>query len=336
MNLKAIGTKLTAPVSAGFSKVKFTAVKYSPEICLVLGIGTGIATVVSACKATLKADDILNQLEEEKGRIEIATKEAEEKGKDYTEKDKNKDMSIAYAHAAAGFIKLYGSTIVLGAISGGLIVCSYGIMRKRNLGLIAAYKALDNGFKRYRARTVEKFGEDVDRELASGVTKKKVMVKDADPETGEVKAEKQEVSTIDEAMLEDPSNYDRIFARGIASACTSYDPNTNESFLEGMEAYFTHLLQTRGYVFLNEVYRKLGYPDTSSGQIVGWILDYADPNYRSKRVSFGNKARVYCDGGDYVHSTGRIEPSYVESGYYLTFNVDGVIWNLINLGRKGA
>ena len=328
MNLKALGSKLAAPVVAGVSKVKFQAVKYSPEICLVLGVGTGIATVVTACRATLKADDILDQLEDEKGRIETATVEAEEKGIEYTEKDKNRDMTIAYTHAAVGFLKLYGPTIALGAISAGFIFCSYGIMRKRNLGLIAAYKALDDGFRKYRARAVERFGEDVDYELATGVKKNKVMVKDVDPETGEVKTEKKEVSTIDEVAMEDSSNYDRVFARGLSRNCTSYDPYVNEAFLLGQQTHWTHMLQTRGYVFLSEVYDALGFPVTQASRHVGWILDPADPNKTQKKVSFGVIERLYLKDGDYVHPTGKIEPSYVDSGYYLTFNIDGIIWNL--------
>ena len=328
MNLKALGSRLAAPIVAGVGKVKFQAVKYSPEICLVLGVGTGIATVVTACRATLKADEVLDQLEDEKGRIETATVEAEEKGIEYTEKDKNRDMTIAYTHAAVGFLKLYGPTIALGAISAGFIFCSYGIMRKRNLGLIAAYKALDDGFRKYRARAVERFGEDVDYELATGVKKNKVMVKDVDPETGEVKTEKKEVSTIDEVAMEDPSNYDRVFARGLSRNCTSYDPYVNEAFLLGQQTHWTHMLQTRGYVFLSEVYEALGFPVTQASRHVGWILDPADPDKSQKKVSFGVIERLYLKDGDYVHPTGKIEPSYVDSGYYLTFNIDGIIWNL--------
>lgn len=329
MNLKALGSKLATPVVAGFGKVKFQAMKYSPEICLVLGVGTGIATVVTACRATLKADDILDQLADEKERIEAACVKAEEDEEvEYTEKDKNKDMTIAYTHAAVGFLKLYGPTIALGAISAGFIFCSYGIMRKRNLGLIAAYKALDDGFRKYRARAVEKFGEDVDYELATGVKKNKVMVKDVDPETGEVKTEKKEVSTLENIELEDPSNYDRVFARGLSRNCTTYDPYTNESFLLGQQTHWTHMLQTRGYVFLSEVYDALGFPVTQASRHVGWILDPADPNKSQKKVSFGMIEKLYLKDGDYVHPTGKIEPSYIDEGYYLTFNIDGIIWNL--------
>lgn len=330
MSFNSFVTKVTGPVSAGLSKAKFKVTKYSPEICLVTAGVTGVATVVTACRATLKADDILNQLEENKEKIAAATAAVEsgETDIEYTEKDKNRDMAIAYKNAAIGFVKLYAPTIALGALTAGLVFCSYRTMKLRHLGLVAAYTALDDGFKKYRARAVEKFGEDVDRELATGVTKKKVMVKEADPETGEVKTEKKEVSTIDDILLEDPSNYDRVFARGLADACQTYDPYTNESFLLGQQTHWTHMLQTRGFVFLSEVYKALGFPVTQASRQVGWILDPADPNKRDKKVSFGVIEKVYLKDGDYVHPTGKIEASYIDSGYYLTFNIDGLIWNL--------
>lgn len=328
MSLSNLVNKVTAPAVAGLSRVKFKVGKYSPEICLVAAGVTGVATVVVACKATLKADDILNKLEEDKAKIEEAAALSEEHGEEYTEEDKNKDMTIAYSHLVIDLAKLYAPAIALGALTAGLVFCSYRTMKLRHLGLVAAYTALDDGFKKYRARAVEKFGEDVDRELATGVTKKKVMVKEADPETGEVRTEKKEVSTIDDILLEDPSNYDRVFARGLADACQTYDPYTNESFLLGQQTHWTHMLQTRGFVFLSEVYKSLGFPVTQASRQVGWILDPADPNKRDKKVSFGVIEKVYLKDGDYVHPTGKIEASYIDSGYYLTFNIDGLIWNL--------
>lgn len=326
MNLKELACNAIAPVTRGLGSVKLTAMKYSPEICLAVGIGTGIATVVSACKATLKADDILDQLEADKEKIEKAEVAAEEKGIEY---NKGRDMTIAYKDCAIRFAKLYGPTIALGAISAGFILCSYGTLKKRNLGLITAYTGLQEGFKKYRGRVVERFGEDVDMELATGAEKKKVLVKKVDPETGEVSHEKEEVMTFDKVMMEDPTNYDRIFARGLAAACQTYDDATNESFLIGQEAHFTHLLRTRGYVFLSEVYKSLGFPETKSSRQVGWILDPADPKKLDRKVSFGMKSKVYSKDGDFVHPTGRIDASYVDSGYYLTFDIDGLIWNLV-------
>lgn len=319
-------SKITAPMVRGASKVKFKVVKYSPEICMVVGFATGIATIVTACKATLKSGDILDDLANAKAEIEEKEQAAAEAGESF---NKGLEMTKAYKDVAVGFTRLYGPTAALGAISAASFLGAYGIIKGRNTRLLGVSAASIQGLKEYRQRVVDKYGEEADRELASGVVNKDVLIKEVNPETGEVDTDKKNVPTMDQVMMEDPSNYDRIFARGLAKACQSYDPNTNEAFLQGQQTFFTYLLQTKGYVFLSEVYESLGFPVTPESRLVGWILDYADPNYRDKKVSFGNLMKVYNRDGDFIFPTGRVEQSYIDSGYYLTFNVDGLIWNLI-------
>lgn len=327
MGVKAFTTNLVAPVTRKLNIAKFKVVKYSPEICLAIGIVGGVATVVSACRATLKAGDILDKLEEDKQEIIEEEKKAEEAGETY---NRGLALTNAYKDAAFGFIKLYGRSMALGAVSTAFIFCSYRTIKKRNLGLITAYTGLQEGFNKYRGRVVEKLGEEADQEFLTGAKKEKVLVKQVDPETGEIKTEKKEVRTMDQIMMEDPSNYDRVFARGLAEACQTYDDNTNIGFLLGVEKQFQYKLKTDGYVFLSDVYKALGFPVTRESRLVGWILDPANP-YAHEKLSFGNIefSKVYMKDGDYVHPTGRIEPSYVDSGYYLTFNIDGLIWNLV-------
>lgn len=47
----------------------------------------------------------------------------------------------------------------------------------------------------------------------------------------------------------------------------------NIQFLSYMEQYFNELLKNRGYVYLNEVFRYLGFTETSAGNLVGWVYD---------------------------------------------------------------
>ena len=46
--------------------------------------------------------------------------------------------------------------------------------KKRNLALVAAYTAVDKGFKDYRKNVVDRFGERVDKELRYGIKAKEV------------------------------------------------------------------------------------------------------------------------------------------------------------------
>ena len=54
---------------------------------------------------------------------------------------------------------------MLGAASIASILASHNIMKKRNVALAAAYAAVDKSFKDYRDRVIERFGEQVEKEL---------------------------------------------------------------------------------------------------------------------------------------------------------------------------
>ena len=318
--------KVAAPLTRRLGVLGLKVSQKSPELCLIGGIACGITGTVLACKATLKADDILDRHNERKKKIKEAAKVAEEDGVEY---NKNLDMAIAYKELIFDGIKLYGPAILFGIASVGLCCCSVGILKKRNLALLTAYTALDDNFKKYRTRAVDKFGEEIDRELSGGVKKEKVLVEEVDPETGEVTHEEKEVETLDKATMGDWTNLDRVFS----SETTCHwqpDKYLNESFLKATQYHFTNLLQTRGYVFLDEVYKELGFPITGTSKIVGWIIDPADPKQKTKQVSLGLMPSVYEETGEHVYPTGRVVRAFSGLSYYLTFDVDGVIWNLVD------
>lgn len=48
---------------------------------------------------------------------------------------------------------------------------------------------------------------------------------------------------------------------------------TNEATVNTILDDCHNILRTRGYLFLNEVYRKLGFNLTQQGQLAGWIYE---------------------------------------------------------------
>lgn len=40
--------------------------------------------------------------------------------------------------------------------------------------------------------------------------------------------------------------------------------------------YCYDILRSKGYLFLNEVYEKFGFPNTKQGQLAGWVYDAMD------------------------------------------------------------
>ena len=154
------------------SKTSFQLKKHSPEILVVVGVIGVVTSAVMACKATTKVGEILDKTKEDVEAIHKC--EEDESVKDqYSSEDAKKDLAIVYVQTGVKFAKLYGPSVVLGALSITSILASNNILRKRNVALGAAYAAIDKGFKEYRSRVIERFGEEVDRELKYNLKAKK-------------------------------------------------------------------------------------------------------------------------------------------------------------------
>jgi hypothetical protein len=127
MNFKTIKNTLT--LTAG--RTGLVLKKYSPEILMTVGVVGIVTSTVMACKATLKAEDVIEEAEEKIKKIhqarEIASAavaEGEEIGVvKYTEEDYKKDMTIVYVQTGWNFTKLYAPAVTIG-IAG--IACILG------------------------------------------------------------------------------------------------------------------------------------------------------------------------------------------------------------------
>ena len=309
MNMNSIMTTLTRSLSRSGLKLK----KHSPEILLVAGIVGAVTSAVMACKATLKANDIV---EESKTQIDTIHEVSEnpEMAEKYSEEDKKKDLAIVYTQTAGKFIKLYGPSVLLGVASLGCMVGSNRILNKRNVALAAAYATVDKGFKEYRGRVIERFGKELDKELRYNIKAQefeKVTVDDNGNET-------VTTETVDVADPNHYSPYAIIFDDG--NTGWDKDPELTKFFLIQQQNYANDLLKSRGHLFLNEVYDMLGAKRTKAGAQVGWVYDEKNAS-GDNFVDFGifdinnPKARDFVNGYERV--------------IILDFNVDGVILDLI-------
>ena len=308
-------TELMTKASRLLGNASLQIRKHSPEILMVAGVVGTVASTVLACKATLKVNEVL---EEKKNTIDAIHTCLENETIEYTEEDSKKDLTILYAQTGIKLVKLYAPAVILGALSITSIVAGHRILKKRNLALAAAYAVVDKGFKDYRKRVVERFGEELDKELRYNLKAKEIeeVVKDKD---GNEKVEKKVVNVVDsENPLNDVSEYAKFFDE--VSTNWSKDPEYNLMFLRRQQDWANEKLKATGYLFLNEVYDMLGIPRTQAGQVVGWIYDKKNPN--------GDN---YVDFGIYdVHSEAkRGFVNGVERSILLDFNVDGVIYDKI-------
>jgi hypothetical protein len=233
---------------------------------------------------------------------------------EYTPEDAKKDLAVVYVQTGVKLAKLYAPAVILGALSITGIVASNNILRKRNVALAAAYATVDKGFKEYRSRVVERFGEEIDRELRHNIKAQKIekIV------IGEDGKEKKVKETIQVAGIDGYSDYAKFFD----DSCTGWEKDSeyNLMFLRAQQQFANDKLRANGYFFLNDAYDMLGIPRTKAGQTVGWV--YNDKN------SVGDN---YIDFGIYdIH---REKTRDFVNGYertiLLDFNVDGNILDLM-------
>ena len=290
-------------------KAGFALRKRSPEILVVVGIIGTVASTVLACKATTKANDILEKTKRDLDDIHgcESDKDLNETG-EYTEDDARKDKNIVYVQTGIKFAKLYAPAVILGAFSLSCMVGSNVILRKRSAALAAAYATIDAGFKEYRGRVIERFGEQVDKELRYNIKAKEISEQKEDGT--------EETTTENVADPNEYSMYARIFDE--TNPEFERDSDRNRFFLTLQQNCFNDKLKARGYVFLNEVYDALGFEQTKAGQIVGWVYKPRDPSHKGDNyIDFGmfditrEKARDFING--------------YEQAIVLDFNVDGPI-----------
>lgn len=299
-------------VTGSVNKVTFRLKKHSPEILIVAGVVGTVASTVLACKATTKVgkivDDTKNDIEEVHNAVEAGVTKANEP---YTKDDSKKDLTIIYAQTGVKLVKLYAPSAVLGVLSLTGIITSHNILRKRNAALAAAYVTIDKTYKEYRGRVIERFGENVDKELRYNIKAKKIEETVKDPETGKEKKVKTTVGVASPEVND--------YARWFDESCENYEGNMeyNLMYLRAQQQFANDKLRVDGYLFLSDIYEILGIRRTKMSQTVGWIYKPENPN-GDNFVDFGiiETYRETEDGG-------------LEKAIFMNFNVDGPILDLI-------
>lgn len=295
-------------VIGGASKVKFAVGKHSPELLLgggLICIGVG---VVLACKETLVVDEILDEHEEKRSKIEEVheTVNEEDSSITYTEQNYQHDKFVLTVQTGVKILRNYAPSIAFLGVGVACIVSSYGIMKKRNVALVAAYNAVDTAFKAYRQRVVEEQGEEADVRYMYGTKQEEKEVVKEDGTT--------ETAMVPTAVS---SQYARWFDK--CSCWYSPVPSANLMFLRGVHSQSFARLKLNGHLFLNEVYDALDIPRSPEGQAVGWIYD---PSRGEEQLdfhiydAFSDGARKFVNG--------------VEKEILLDFNVQGPIYDKIN------
>ena len=245
---------------------------------VILSVAGGVGVVGATVFACVKTIKAKDILDEHARTAEAIEKASELPEEEYSEEDKKKDTIAMY--------------------------------KQRNAALAASLASVTTAFNEYRARVKEKFGDEVDRKLRFGIKDEIVEDTVVDPETGEVKTESKVVETASVNY----SDWARFFCEDNPNWVK--DAEANLFFVKSQQNYLNDLLKSRGYVFLNEAYERLGFEPTAAGQVVGWVYDPEDESCDCC-VDFGiyngnDPAKVLFVNGQ-------------ERSILLDFNVDGSI-----------
>lgn len=278
--------------------------KHSPEILTGAGILGLAGAGVLACKATLKLEGVIDELEERKKTL----REVQEMSEPSEESDKQHQTAHVAIHIKAGLdiAKLYGPAVTMGLAGAACIIGAHGIMKKRNAALALAYNAVEKSYSEYRKRVEETLGEEQARDIYMNVEEKT----EVNEETG--KEEKVKVPG-------DPNKYS-MYAKVFDELNVNWQKNAEQNFmfLRCQQNWANDLLRSRGHLFLNEVYDMIGLPHTTAGAVVGWLWDSKDGD---NFVDFGIFDSRTQEAHDFVNG--------YERSIWLDFNVQGTIYDRI-------
>lgn len=290
-------------------KNAFKIKKHAPQILMVTGIACGIGCTVTACNATLKAKDILEDAKMDIDAIHAANTDPNVSDEEYTDDAMKRELTRVYAQTGFKLAKLYAPAVILGLGSIAGTVGSSMIMTKRVNTAVAAYTALDATFRQYRDRVKEALGANEELDVYHGIKR--------DEETGDILLRPAECdSDRPSVKIDGYSVYARCF--------DEYNPNWkdnaeyNLTFLRGVQHTVNSMLEYQGFLFLNDVYKELGFEPTQAGQLVGWIYDPDRKDVGDNCVSFGLYDPKRGPAlGEFINGN--------EKSVFLDFNVDGVI-----------
>jgi hypothetical protein len=294
--MKYIPNKVSRFASVSLLKVSAK----SPTILVVSGvIGLG-ATAFLAAKATRKIDPILEVHADERVTIDLA---------ELAPKDEQRALLDLYVRTGVKFGKLYGPALFVGTASAISVLGGHRILVGRHVASMAAYSGLFQEFNAYRKRVSSTFGEDHERAIYDGAT----LHYEEDP------AHKGEYKLAPKYPEIDP-NRDTYLRPWFDETNPNFtrDAQNNFMFLQGVQAHLNRVLNTRGYVFLNDVFDDLRIPRTPEGQSLGW---FRDDDIGDDYIDFG-----FMSGNDPHTIAFR---NHAEKTVQLNFNVDGDIWHKI-------
>ena len=322
MNLPVIFNKIgsVARKAAGGSGLFLKA--HAPEIMVGSGVAGFVITVISACKATGKAHEILEAKEEALSDNDACFQE-----KTLTAAEYEGNVRIINRNAKWALVKAYTPTATGLVVSVILVLGGYRMINGRLVKTAAAYKILEDGFGRYRENVRDEFGEETDWRMLNNIRPERLEAAEKEREANrELEADKKRKKrNLEKRRTAHQEVYSNFFDQYSDRWRRSWTPEQVWEYLRQKQREANDMLNIRKHIFLNEVYDLLGLDRTEEGAVVGWILTKNNPD---SHVDFGLDS-MPDDARRIFLSAERNEDIKI----WLHFNPDGLIYNMIDKMR---
>ena len=305
MQVPTVAADTFAKIASAAKPIIFQLKKHAPEILVGAGSASVLGGTVLACKATLKAAKIADE------PVEVPD--------DLDGEDRDRLAKKLAIYRGGDIVKQYlpAAGLVGGGI--GMLVAAKSIEHRRFTAMLGAYSALQSTFDEYRSRVAGDLGKDAELKYWNGAEEVTVKV-EQEPEDGKKKGKiaKEQVTVFTRG--EDP--YHRIFDECNSPSEWRENMETNKFFLECQQTVLNQELRAQGRIFLNDVYKRLGFEYCEVGQFVGWLADDIE-GCGDGYIDFGiDYAAIEDEIVEAQRENRRPEPSI-----WLNFNCDGEVWD---------
>lgn len=254
------------PVGAVYGSVKLFVIKHAPTLLVAGGTALMAGSTVMAAKASFSyKEEVLMPHVEEVVRISMDETLDEETKKAETDKEK----AALTVDTAKRFLPAAG--LMIAGIA--CIAAGHTMQLKRLAGLGAALAAVKLENEQLKADAA---GEEIE------------------PVTVTHEGKTDVVRTKVEGHLLPVEDFKhRVF--GPENKNWDPSPVVCENFLNAVERHANDRLRWQGHLFLNELYKMLGLPETRMGAVMGWSKK-ADPNTMVLLGSLRDEAGLGDDG----------------------------------------
>ena len=237
--------------------------KNKPRIFMFGGIALSTTGTVVACAATYKHIDRV--LDTAKDEIETA--------------EDNKEKTKAIVKAAGNIAKTYAIPAAMIAVGNASIIYANHVQEQRQQILSESLTTLGAAYAAYRKRMEERLGKEEEEKARFDISEAEITTDKGDGK----KPKKEKLELVDKDTALDASPFARFYDETCETWCG--EPEYDLTFLKQAEFECNNQLKREGYLFLSDVYRKLGIQITKQSLVAGWL--YNQEELSDSYVDFG-------------------------------------------------